>query len=275
MRIVCLTENTEGRPGCGVEHGLCFYIETAHHRLLFDTGASGLHIANAAELGVNLSAVDTVIISHGHYDHGGGLPAFLNCNSIAEVYMQKSALLEYYSLRSTTGEPRYIGLDRSLPGNERITLLDGDFRIDEELALFASARDSWPSPGANRTLLKKTDEGLVRDDFVHEMYLAVFSEGVRVLFSGCAHRGIRNILGRYRELYGEDPDAVFSGFHMMKRNGYSEEDLKEISDTALSLQSMKTQFYTCHCTGEVPYQEMKKIMAGQLNYIHCGDEVSF
>ena len=77
MKIVNLIENTEGCSGCASEHGLSFYIETVKHKLLVDTGATDTFIRNAEILGVDLAAVDTVILSHGHYDHGGGLPAFV------------------------------------------------------------------------------------------------------------------------------------------------------------------------------------------------------
>ena len=76
MRIINLTENTLGRAGCLAEHGLCFYIETDNHRVLMDTGQTDLFRQNAEKLGVDLTAVDTVVLSHGHYDHGGGIPAF-------------------------------------------------------------------------------------------------------------------------------------------------------------------------------------------------------
>ena len=273
MRIVCLSENTEGSRGCGIEHGLCFYIETKNHKLLFDTGASDLHIQNAERLGVDLQAVDTVILSHGHYDHGGGLLSFLELNDKAEVYMQKSAFGEYFSQKDETKEPRYIGLDPALKENTRIHLLEGDERLDGELAVFASIGNQYPIPSASRTLLQKTEEGYIPDDFVHEQCLCVFAEGKRILFSGCAHHGIRNILARYEALYHCQPDLVFSGFHMMKKGGYSEEDITGMIETALALSKMKTQFYTCHCTGELPYQAMKKIMDNQLQYIHCGDEI--
>ena len=73
MRIVTLIENTPGAPGCAHEHGLSLYIETGHHTLLLDTGATGAFADNAAALGLDLSRVDTVVLSHGHYDHAGGL----------------------------------------------------------------------------------------------------------------------------------------------------------------------------------------------------------
>ncbi len=274
MRIVCLTENTEGNRGCGTEHGLCFYIETGKHRVLMDTGASDLFLRNAEKLGVDLKSVDTVIVSHGHYDHGGGLPAFLEYNDKAAVYMQETAFGEYYSRKDEAKEPRYIGLDRTLAGNERIHLLNGDFRIDGELALFASIGSAFPNPSANRTLYRKAEDGLVMDDFAHEMCLAVFAEGKKILFSGCAHHGIQNILARWKELYHCDPDLVFSGFHMMKKGGYDEADITGMIDTAMALRESKTVFYTCHCTGELPYQAMKKILGNQLQYMHCGDELT-
>ena len=71
MRIINLVENTEGSTGCGIEHGLSFYIETEQHKLLMDTGQTDLLIKNAEKLGIDLTKVDTVILSHGHYDHRG------------------------------------------------------------------------------------------------------------------------------------------------------------------------------------------------------------
>ena len=94
------------------------------------------------------------------------------------------------------------------------------------------------------------------------------------MVSGCAHNGILNILERYNDIYGENPAAVISGFHMRKKSGYSDLDVELIEQTARELQKTETMFYTGHCTGEFPYEIMKKIMGEQLVYVHSGDEIT-
>ena len=73
MKIITLVENSCGHEDCIAEHGLSVYIETRKHRLLLDTGQSDAVVKNAEVLGVDLSLVDTVVLSHGHYDHSGGI----------------------------------------------------------------------------------------------------------------------------------------------------------------------------------------------------------
>ena len=89
MRIVSLIDNISERNDIASEHGLSFYIETANHKILFDLGASTLFSKNAKTLGIDLALVDTVIISHGHYDHGGGLKHFMTINQKAKIYIKK------------------------------------------------------------------------------------------------------------------------------------------------------------------------------------------
>ncbi len=292
MRVINLTENTPGAEGCGYEHGLCFYIETEHHRLLMDTGQTDLFARNAEQLGIDLTLVDTVVISHGHYDHGGGLLHFAKINPDAKIYIRASAFGPYYSIDSS-GRSHYIGLAegiRDLPG---LVIIEDDsegspdgssggsgkekepgiYRIDEELSLFSGIGMEHPIPSANERLKVETDAGLMQDDFRHEQCLVIREGGRSVLLSGCAHHGILNILDRYRILYGGDPDVVFSGFHMMKRHGYSGSDLQMIIDTALELNKTNTIFFTGHCTGQEPYEAMKKLMGDRLRYIHSGDKV--
>ena len=295
MRIINLVENTEGASGCGVEHGLCFYIETEKHKLLMDTGQTGLLLENAEKLGIDLTKVDTVVLSHGHYDHGGGILPFAKINPAAKIYVPEKAFGEYYSMNKD-GEPHYIGLAKEIQelpqvvkvsakasleakpetkpeASEEAKAADGIYRIDDELALFSGIGSEHVIPSTNQRLKKKTEDGFVQDDFAHEQCL-VISEGVKkVLLSGCAHHGILNIMDRYCELFGEEPDFVISGFHMMKKHNYSDEDINMIIDTALALRQYKTVFYTGHCTGVEPYNAMKKLMGDQLHYVHSGDEI--
>ena len=295
MRIINLVENTEGASGCGVEHGLCFYIETEKHKLLMDTGQTGLLLENAEILGIDLTKVDTVVLSHGHYDHGGGILPFAKINPTAKIYVPEKAFGEYYSMNKD-GEPHYIGLAKEIQelpqvvkvsakasleakpeakpeASEEAKAADGIYRIDDELALFSGIGSEHVIPSTNQRLKKKTEDGFVQDDFAHEQCL-VISEGVKkVLLSGCAHHGILNIMDRYCELFGEEPDFVISGFHMMKKHNYSDEDINMIIDTALALRQYKTVFYTGHCTGVEPYNAMKKLMGDQLHYVHSGDEI--
>ena len=87
------------------EHGLSFYIQAHNTNILFDTGASSLYLENARKLSLPIEEVDTLIISHGHYDHTGGLSDFLKINKNAKIYMQKDALLPHYH------DEKYIGID--------------------------------------------------------------------------------------------------------------------------------------------------------------------
>jgi 7,8-dihydropterin-6-yl-methyl-4-(beta-D-ribofuranosyl)aminobenzene 5'-phosphate synthase len=271
MKVTVLSENTEGFAHCPTEHGLCFCIETGTHKLLFDTGASDLFIKNAEALNIDLKQVDTVVLSPGHYGHGGGIPYFLALNDHAKIYVPAAAFGPYYSIH--TAGPKYIGLPQELSGNPRLITCEHTVDIDPSLRLFSDITVTHPIPSANDSLKVKDGEQYIADDFVHEQCLVITENGHRYLFSGCAHHGIRNILDRFRELYRTDPDAVFGGFHMMKKHGYTAEDIDQIIETALALKKTSAQYYTCHCTGTAAYEGMKKIMEKQLNYLHSGDSV--
>lgn len=266
MYIKVLMEDTCGNSQCEYEHGLSLYIETEKHRILMDTGASDKTWENAGRLGVDLSDIDIVVLSHGHYDHSGGLMSFRDRNHEAVVYMQKSALFDYYH------DERYIGIDKAIGRMPRVEKLSGDLEIDEEISLFTGimGRKFWPQ--SNIVLSMRVDGENRQDEFGHEQCLVI--QGIRkALISGCAHNGILNILDRYREIYGGAPDIVISGFHMMKKSDYTEEEKSVILQTAEELGKTNTVFYTGHCTGQKAIDLMKPILGERLIQLHCGMEI--
>jgi len=271
MRIVNLIEDTLGEAGLHYEHGLSFYIETKKHKILLDTGASPAFIENAMKLGIDLTEVDIVVLSHGHYDHAGGIMMFAKLNPTAKIYMQKTAGSEYYNLRD--GIEKYIGIDKDILELPQVQFLDGDYQIDEELRIFSSIRGRKYWPEGNLLLKERVAGVFLQDEFIHEQCLDISEDGERVLLSGCAHNGILNILEAYWERFKGVPQKVISGFHMTKRGEYTEEEIRNIEDTARELLKLNIKFYTGHCTGEAAFSLMKKIMGEQLVFVHSGDEI--
>lgn len=271
MKLINLVENTPGAPLCRSAHGLSFYIETRSHRLLMDAGPGPVLAENADALGVDLTQVDTVVLSHGHYDHADGLPALARRNPHASIYLHRGAEQPRYSL--DPGGYRYNGMDPAIPALPNLVWTQGRVDLDEELSLFDGAAHERFWPQSNRRLFCKRAGEMVQDPFDHEQYLVVRDGSRRFLLSGCAHQGVVNILERFRALYGGEPDAVVSGFHMMKRSGhYTGEDWDLIRGTALWLKEhYGGELFTCHCTGLEPYQEMKSVLGQQLHYVHCGE----
>lgn len=265
MKIAVLMEDTCGDQTCLFEHGLSVYVETEHHKILVDTGASDAFLENAEKMGVSLQEVDTVVLSHGHYDHSGGLTAFCERNRKARIYMQKSALGDYYH------NERYIGVDKRIGEFPQVCLLSGDFVIDGELSVFSNITGRRFYPQSNLELSEEAGGKRMQDTFSHEQCLVIRTPEQSILLSGCAHNGILNILDRYEELYHGMPDLVISGFHMMKKTDYTPEETKIICDTARELKKWKTRFFTGHCTGEKAIELMMPIMGGQLVQIHSGD----
>ena len=98
MKIINLMEDTLGEKQVYAEHGFSIYIETPRHRLLADTGASEKTWENAKRLGVDLGSIDLVFLSHGHYDHSGGILSFAEQNPDVRIYMHARAVHEYCNL---------------------------------------------------------------------------------------------------------------------------------------------------------------------------------
>ena len=256
MRITALLENTTSRNDLQTEHGLSLYIETEKHHILFDMGQTGLFAENARVLNIDLSTVDIAVLSHGHYDHGGGLKRFLELNSKAPVYVNRHAFEPHYN-----GCEKYIGLDTSLAGSDRLISVDDEFKIDDTLSLYScngrERRHDMGSFGLNQM----QNGSLIPDDFRHEQYLLIEEAGKRILLSGCSHKGILDIVSWF------EPDYLIGGFH------YSKLEAGEVlADAAKLLDSYKTKYYTCHCTGVVQYNFMKEHMQN-LHYLSCGQTI--
>ena len=268
MKIITLVENTSEKEKCIAEHGLSIYIETQKHKLLLDTGQTDAVVKNAEALGIDLTAVDTVILSHGHYDHSGGILPFSKLNHTAQIVMQRAAAEPHFN-----GE-RYIGIDTDILKLPNIRLLGGDLQLDDELFLFSGITGRRCYPQGNRKLSCLKDGVKQEDDFAHEQCLVITQNGKRWLLSGCAHNGILNILDKYKEHFGADPDYVISGFHMMKRDGnYTDEEKAVIIQTARELSQMNTVFYSGHCTGIPAFEMMKEIMGDKLIALHSGEQI--
>ena len=264
MTITSLLENTAARAGIAAEHGLSLYVETATRRILFDMGQTDLFARNAEALGIDLSRVDLAILSHGHYDHGGGLAAFLEINQTAPVYLTEAAFLHHYN-----GTQKYIGLDTSLGDHPRLRVVSGDLSLGDGLTLLTpNGRTRNHSLGAFG-LTERVGDVFVPDDFRHEQYLLIeelieepLSEaGRRVLISGCSHAGILDIVEWF------EPDVLVGGFHVSKMA--LGEELTALGE---ALAAHGTTYYTCHCTGMEQYAFLQKRMP-RLRYLAGGETV--
>ena len=267
MRITVLMENTAARKDLSAAHGLSLYLETPKHKILMDMGPDNDFLENAAKLGVDLEAVDIAILSHGHYDHGGGLKAFCQCNQKAKIYVRENAFGQYYSLAD--GDPHYIGIDQTID-RSRLILTGEETVIDEELTLFSAVPDTFGALAASAKLREKAGEEFLPDLFTHEQDLMVTAEGKALLIAGCAHRGIVNILQTGTERLGRRPDMTFGGFHLFQLTEGDPNADRLIHMTGKALLEGDTVYYTGHCTGDYAYERLKEILGERLQRMSGG-----
>lgn len=263
MQITALVENqTNGE--LKAKHGLSLYIETTSHKLLFDLGSNEVLFANAQAKHIDLSQIDTVIISHGHLDHGGALESFLKINHTAKIYVQRQAFAAHYSQFLLFKIP--IGLDHKLADHPQIILLDGDHQIDHELSLFTVKDLHKCHSSVNDTLYDQDG----RDTFQHEQNL-IIQEQTTALVMGCGHAGIINILAKAQPFA---PQVCIGGYHLynpITQKTVSQTLLKEIAQEMQ--QYAHIQFYTCHCTGKRAFQYLSQHVP-KMTYLSCGSSIA-
>lgn len=258
MKLSVLMENTSAQERICAEHGLSLYIESGDHRILFDMGQTDAFLQNARIMGVALEKADLAVLSHGHYDHGGGMAGFLALNDHAPVYVHALAFGHHGH-----GEEKYIGLDPALRQSSRLRFVQGDVQLDDHLSLHDCNGRACHQPIVAHGLTIRTPDGWREETFRHEQYLLIREGGRRILISGCSHKGVVNIARWF------EPDVLVGGFHLMKV-----EDERELDRIADELLKLPTQYYTAHCTGLAQYDYLKKRMQNRLAYLSAGDALS-
>lgn len=271
MKIKVLVEDTSSSPSFRSEHGLSLFIETKNNKILFDTGASDLFLENAKKLGVNINEINLAVISHGHYDHGGGLQAFLEENSKAKVYIHEKAFENHYSKKAD----RFvnIGLDINLLNDDRIILTSDIFPISHDLLLFSRVIGNEFLSSCNSSLCTAKGDSIVQDEFQHEQNLLIKDDDKFVLIAGCAHRGIANILKSSIFLACKPPSYIIGGFHLHNYSEGVNEEPATVFQIAELLKETGSMYYTGHCTGIESYKILKGIMGDQIQNLSTGSIV--
>lgn len=250
MKIVSLVENTASRDDLAAEHGLSLYIETHGYRILFDAGQSGAFADNGKKLGIDLRTVDFAVLSHGHYDHGGGMSRFLELNSVAPVYLSPYAFEEHHNRNG-----KFIGLNPNLAESDRLRFVDGCIQLGPGITVVDQVPCVYPIEAYGLTMGRGIPE-----DFRHEIYLLIEDNGQRICISGCSHRGILNIMEYFR------PDILVGGFHFKDMDA----DAPGLELAAAKLASFPTTYYTGHCTGQRQMEKLKPILGTRLLPLSAG-----
>ena len=256
--VTILCDNSVAGPGVLAEHGLSLHIDADGRSFVFDTGASGVFVGNAARLGADLSRAATVVLSHGHYDHTGGLASLLSAYGHREVIGHPEVFAAKYS-RQRSRPARAIGCPES---RRRLSSLGATFML--------SAEPQEIAPGVITTgaIPRTTDfehipphfavkrgRKLARDSFDDEQAVVVRTRRGLVVIVGCAHRGLTNTIRRAIELTGDGRVcAVIGGTHLAAA------DPAQVERTIKELRALDvSRLVACHCTGFVPAAEMRSV----------------
>lgn len=271
MIIKMLMENTAISEDFFSEHGLSIYIETNDSKIIFDVGASDLFLKNAKKMNVDIADIDYAIISHGHYDHGGGLKSFLDENKKGKIFLKDNAFEKHYAMR-LNNNMEFIGIEEKLQNKDQVILIKDSFKINENIEIISNIIQKELIPSSNSNLFMEKDGEILKDTFTHEQNLIVKENGKTLLITGCAHNGIVNIVKYFYKINGYMPDYVIGGFHLSSRsNGL--ESSKIIEKIGSELIDTNAKYYTCHCTGVNAYDKLKDIMGEKIEYLSAGSQI--
>lgn len=247
LQISVLVDNTVNGQGLLAEHGLSFWIEHGSSRILFDTGQGNVIGNNIKRLGVQLDQADSIILSHGHYDHTGGLSLVLDATVNPRVYAHSQALTLKYS-RSSEGVARYIGISQlnqaAIYSKANLILTEEPTEIDSGVWL------TGPIPRTNA--FENTGGSFFNDreccevdELVDDQALFLETESGTVVVLGCAHSGVINTLDYIRILTNNLPiHALIGGMHL----GSASQDRIDATVNELRLLGIEC-IIPCHCTG--------------------------
>lgn len=277
MKITTLIENRPNKndPDLKAEWGLSLHIAFDGNNILFDTGSSGSFAENAERLAINLADIDIAVLSHHHYDHGGGLKRFFDLNQKAKVYLGEKQEGKCFA-KAFLFAKKYIDLDWEMmtAHQARLKTVKETVEILPDVFVFPKIAANHPKPYGNRRLYVKKDNHFTLDNFDHEIVMAIREKGKLVVFTGCSHNGILNMVDTVaQEFKGVPIKAVIGGFHLVAAPPFNsmagnKNEVEKLAESVLNYPIEMT--YTGHCTGMKAFSILKDVMGDQIEDIQTG-----
>jgi len=274
VTITVLVEDATPRADLGAEHGLAYWIEIGARRVLFDTGQSDLLVRNAQALGIDLATADAIVLSHGHYDHTGGLPSVLPRAANAPVFIQPAAFQAKYS-RHADGSVHAIGMPT--PSREALAghggeLVRGEGPMEIADGLYATGAIPRLTDYEDTGGAFYLDEACTRvDPLIDDQALYFQCSAGTVVLLGCAHAGVVNTLRSVRRLTGDQAiHAVIGGMHLHAAS------TRRLEATVEALRELEVSVIApAHCTGPEPTALLAAAFPPAFRECHAGSRFVF
>ena len=263
--IVVITDNRSNESLTG-EWGLCLLVKYQGKKILVDAGSSDLFLHNMKELGERVEDVDYAVLSHAHYDHANGFPAFLEQNKKAKLYVNDTVAANCY--KKIYFLKKYIGIPRKMLEKypDRIEKVTGNYKISEGIYLIPHTTCGLSEIGKQEMMYRRTKKGWMPDDFSHEQSLVLDTEKGLLIINSCSHGGVANIINEVREAF---PDkkiyGYIGGFHLFNK---SNEAIGEVAE--MISQTSVDYICTGHCTGGRAYGILKEKLGDKIEQLQVG-----
>lgn len=266
MKIITLIENTTFSGSLIAEHGLSIYIEDKV-KILFDTGQGKNFIDNAKRLDISIDDIDFLVLSHGHYDHTGGISHFCKFNKKAQIFVGKDFFVPKYKNKAD-----FIGINNNiLPMQDlkRFNFIESNIEITPYLHLIPAAKivHDWDTHFENMYIKKDgQDNSFEIDEFGDEISLIILKDDRMNIISGCSHRGIANIIEQAKERVNKPINLLLGGFHT---KDWDNEKMQKLINKLKEYEIDKIG--CCHCTGLDKYSMLKQAFGDKVFYNSTGN----
>ncbi len=264
-KITIIVDNKATGDLCG-EWGLSAVVEYAGKKILLDAGATDLFLENMAKLGIDVKNIDYAVLSHAHYDHANGLPAFLDNNSTAKLYVREGTAADCYAKKIIFR--KYIGIPRKMMAKyaDRIEKVSGDYKLTDGVWLIPHKTEGLEEIGKRELMYRKTSAGWKPDDYAHEQSLVIDTDKGLLILNSCSHGGAANIINEVRATF---PDknvyGLIGGLHLFNK---SEAEIREL---AHKIRETGVQYIcTGHCTKDRAFGILKEELGDIVNQMNVG-----
>lgn len=268
-KITAIVDNYTNHRECFGEHGLSYYIKTPNSSILFDTGHTENISHNANKLNLSLKNIDCIMLSHGHYDHCGGLKTVLKTKSPLNIIAHPDIFVERYGKEDN----KLVNISNPFSREEleslgaKFILTKSSYKFNDNIFTTGEVKRTHKSCAAN--MQKKIEDKLIEDQVNDDLSLIItYNQQINII-CGCSHAGILNIVEQAREMTGlKIINQIIGGLHFFKM------DKDELNDTLYDLNKHDIRnIAISHCTGVHTLKTISDNLASNVSYFGIGDSI--